>query len=78
MRDLTGGRAQVSVPGRTVGEVIAALEAAYPGTRERLCPEGTLSPLVAVLVDGRPARAGLAEPVADESEIHFLPAAAGG
>ncbi len=78
MRDLTGGRAEVRVPGATVGEVIDALEAAYPGARARLCEGGALSPLLVVAVDGRRSRLGLAEPVGEESAIRFLPAVSGG
>ena len=78
MRDLTGGKERVSVPGETVGHVIAALDDAYPGIRDRLCKGDRLDPAVAVSVDGRIARLGLLEPVEERSEIHFLPAMAGG
>jgi molybdopterin synthase sulfur carrier subunit len=78
LRDLTAGQAQVRAPGRTVGEVIEALERAYPGVRARLCEGGQLSPLIAVAVDGRRGSRGLLEPVGEESEIHFLPAVSGG
>jgi len=78
MRDLSGGQAQLSAPGRTVGEVIEALDAVYPGVKERLCEGGRISPLIAVVVDGRRSRLGLSEPVAEHSEIHFLPAVSGG
>lgn len=78
LRDLTAGQAQVRLPGRTVGEVIEALERAHPGVRERLCEGEQLSPLLAVSVDGRRGSLGLLEPVGEESEIHFLPAVSGG
>jgi molybdopterin synthase sulfur carrier subunit len=78
VRDLTGGRAQASAPGRTVGEIVAALDEMYPGIRERLCQGDQLSPAVIVWVDGRVARLGLLEPVGEESEVLFLPAVAGG
>ena len=78
MRDLTGGRTQVSAPGRTVGQVIAALEKVHPGIKDRLCEGNRLDPAVTVSVDGRIARMGLLEPVEAQSEILFLPALAGG
>lgn len=78
MRDLTDGQAQVEVPGRTVGEVIAALDAAYPGARARLCEGDALLPTLALWVDGRTARRGLAQPVQATSEIRFLPHIEGG
>ena len=78
MRDLTGGQAQISVPGETVGDVIAALDRAYPGIRDRLCKGDRLNPAIMSSVDGRAARLGLLEPVEEQSEVIFLPAVAGG
>jgi molybdopterin synthase sulfur carrier subunit len=78
MRDLTGGKERTSVPGRTVGQVIDALDLAYPGIKDRLCRGDRLDPAVAAFVDGRVARLGLSEPVEEESEVRFLPAMAGG
>jgi molybdopterin converting factor small subunit len=78
MRDLTGGREQVSAPGKTVGEVIAALDEAYPGIRDRLCEGGRLKPRITASVDGRVAGLGLLAPVGEESEVQFLPLIAGG
>ena len=78
MRDLTGGRTQVSAPGRTVGQVIAALENVHPGIQDRLCEGNQLDPAITVSVDGRIARLGLLEPVEAQSEILFLLAIAGG
>lgn len=78
MRDLTGGAARATVPGRTIRQVVDALEAAYPGARGRLCAGDDLDPSVAVAVDGELATLGLLQPVGEESEVHFLPALAGG
>ncbi len=79
MRDLTGGRQMVAVAGATVGEVIANLDRAFPGVRARLCqPDGTLQPHIAVAVDGEEVLQRLRAPVQPDSEIHFIPAIAGG
>ena len=78
MRDLTGARQQVNVPGRTVGQVIDALDAAYPGIRGRICDGDRLDPAVAVAVDGRIARLGLLAPVEEQSEVRFILAISGG
>ena len=78
MRDLTGGQEQISAPGRTVGEVVAKLDEAFPGVKRRLCVGEQLDPALAVFVDGRIARLGLLAPVENNSEIHFLSAIAGG
>ena len=63
MRDLSGGREKVAVPGKTLGEVIAALEAAYPGAKSRLCQGGRLDPALMVALDGRVGRLGMWEAV---------------
>ena len=78
VRDLTGGRETADVPGATVGQVIEALEQQFPGVRGRLCPNGVLRPGLAVIVDGQVGRLGLLEAVGPDSEVHFLPAIAGG
>jgi molybdopterin synthase sulfur carrier subunit len=78
LRELTGGRAQVTVPGRTVSGVIAALEDAYPGMRDRLCRDKQLNPAIQVLIDGRAALLGLREPVGEDSEVVFVPTVSGG
>ena len=78
LRDLTGGRDRVEVEGRTVRQVVANLEAAYPGMRDRLVEGDTLSPRVQVSVDGHVSRLGLLERVGETSEVHFIPAIAGG
>ena len=78
LRDLTAGNERVVVPGSTVGEIIHALDQAYPGVAECLCDAGTLRSAIAVVVDNQIARKGLDEPVAEKSEVHFLPAISGG
>jgi hypothetical protein len=78
MRDLTLGHELVQVSGQTVGEVIAALEVAYPGIQDRLCEGQHLRPAIAVTIDERIARLGLRAPVGEHSELRFLLAVAGG
>jgi molybdopterin converting factor small subunit len=78
LRDLTAGQGQVNLPGTTVGQLIDALDAAYPGLKARLCEGDHLDPAIVVSVDGRIARLGLLAPVGEQSEVHFLPAVAGG
>jgi len=78
LRDLTGGRETVTVPGATVGAVIEALDGVCPGARERLCAGDGLRPGLAVAVDHQLASRGLLEPVREHSEVHFLPAIGGG
>jgi molybdopterin converting factor small subunit len=78
LRDLTGGQETVIVPGTRVRHIIEELERLYPGMHNRLCVGDDLRPGIAVVVDTQVARLGLSEPVGTESEVHFLPAIAGG
>jgi len=78
LRDLTGKQDRVVVPGKTVGEVLDELDKRFPGIKKQLCDDEGLKPAVAVTVDSYLARLGLREPVSETSEVHFLPAIAGG
>jgi molybdopterin synthase sulfur carrier subunit len=78
LRDLTGGQATVEVGGRSVGALLDALDAQYPGMKARLIENGAIIPGMQVLVDGKAAQMGLRQPVGEGSEVHFVPALAGG
>ena len=78
LRDLSAGLEVLDAPGRTVGQVIDALNRAYPGFKDRLCEGNRIRPTLAAYVDGRIAQLGLLEPVGEQSEVQFLPAVAGG
>ncbi len=78
LRDLTGGQEQVTVPGATVREALAALEERCPGVQERLMEDGQLRPGITVAVDGVVTRQRLRCPLEETSEVHFLPALSGG
>ncbi len=78
MRDLTGGEAKVTASGGTIREVIASLEASYPGFRSRLCQGDDVRPHFAVIVDGQVSRLRMLEEVSDGGEIQFVPAIHGG
>jgi sulfur-carrier protein len=78
LRDLTGGQARVTAPGRTVRQVIASLEATYPGFRARLCQGDDVNLHFAVVVDGQVSRLRMLEEVSENGEIQFVPAIHGG
>ncbi|MEE9249070.1 MAG: MoaD/ThiS family protein [Dehalococcoidia bacterium] len=78
MRNLTGGQDRVQVPGSTVRQVINNLDQAYPGIKERLMENDRLKPTFTVSIDGDISRLGVLEKVAENSEVHFLSAIAGG
>jgi sulfur-carrier protein len=68
----------VVVPGATVREVIVELERRYPGIGMRLVEADRLRPNISVLVNGVASQKRLREPVAPDSEIHFVPTISGG
>ena len=78
LRDLTGGQETVVSAGSSVRQIIEALDGTYPGIKDRLCDAHGLRPGIAVAVDTQVARLGLAQPVGEHSEVHFLPAVSGG
>lgn len=78
MRSLTRGQPRIEVAGRTVGEVVRALDNLYPGVEARLLDGNHVRPGISISVDGEIATFGLAQSVRDASEVHFLPALGGG
>lgn len=81
LRSLTAGSGEVVVDGATVGEVLAALDAAHPGVAGRLFDEGgNLRRFVNVFLADEDVRflEGLATPVADGATMSIVPAVAGG
>lgn len=75
---LTGGEAEPAVEGATVEELIDQLDARYPGIKKRLVEGGRLRSGLSVFVDGSIRREGLQCAVTPQSEVHFIPAIAGG
>jgi molybdopterin converting factor small subunit len=81
LRTLTGGQAEVSVDGGTVGDVLKALDAAHAGFVDRLLDEsGGLRRFVNVFVADDDVRflQGLDTPVPDGTTVSIIPAVAGG
>ena len=80
LQPLTAGRKQVEVAGSTVRQLIDELEKQYPGLKAKLydAERDSLVRDMAVTVDGVIREMGLLEKVAENSEVHFLPAIAGG
>lgn len=76
-----GNRTTVNAHGRTIREVIAALDAAHPGLRFNLCHEtGELRPFVNIFVNGVHVRylQGIETPLSAGATLHVLPSVAGG
>ncbi|MGF1617526.1 MAG: MoaD/ThiS family protein [Acidimicrobiia bacterium] len=72
LRRFTGGAGEIDVDAETVQDLIAALEARFPGIEERLGSG------IAVAIDGDVMPNALYEPIAPSSEIHFLAQVSGG
>jgi sulfur-carrier protein len=68
---------RLEVEAATVGEVMAALDARWPGMRDRLCDSRpAIRRHINVFVDGR--RASLETPLAPGTEVFILTAISGG
>jgi len=81
LRKLTNDLAEVSAAGANVGEVLANLEKAFPGVRERMFDEaGEIRRFILVHVNGEDIRflEGLKTPVTERDELSITPALAGG
>ncbi len=78
LRKLTSGKDRTTATGATLGDIVNDLERQFPGFRDRVVENGDLAGSVAVSINGEVITGGLSEPVPPESEIHFVPAIAGG
>jgi molybdopterin synthase sulfur carrier subunit len=81
LRRLTGGNAEVSVDGDTVGAVLTNLDATYPGFHDRLYDDsGSLRQFINIYVNDSDIRfaQGLDTPIAERDEVSIVPAVAGG
>jgi sulfur-carrier protein len=78
LRPLTGGLAEVDVPGATVGAVVRELETRFPGIGARLADGDRLRAGLGVAVDGTVSSLGLRQPLLPASELIFVSALSGG
>ena len=78
LRHLTAGRAVLDIEGATVRQIIANLEAQYPGFDDWLLENNRLRPNIAIAIDDEITPLGLMESVAPTSELHFIAAIRGG
>lgn len=80
LRALTGGEDEVKASGRTVGEVIEALEKRFPGVRDRLLDDKGVRRFVNIYVGEEDIRFldGLKTELKGGEEIAIVPAIAGG
>ena len=81
LRKLPNDLEVVSAAGANVGELIANLDLAFPGLRERICDEqGAVRRFVNIFVSDEDIRflQELATPLKDTDEVSIVPAIAGG
>lgn len=81
LRARVGNRLSVTVCGRTIREIIDALEQDFPGIRFNLCYEtGELRPYVNIFVNQQNIRylQGLDTPIISGVQMHILQSVAGG
>ena len=81
LRRLSDGQITVDVSGSDLGSAIEALDARYPGFKDRLLDEsGELRQFVNVYLNDEDVRlgSGLKAKVSEKDEISIIPAVAGG
>jgi molybdopterin converting factor small subunit len=81
LRTLTNGAGEVTAEGSSVGEVLKALDASFPGFAGRLFDDaGKLRRFVNVFLADEDVRflQGLDTPVPDGQTLSIIPAVAGG
>jgi molybdopterin converting factor small subunit len=81
IRRRIGGEPSLVVEGATLRQIINSLEELIPGIREELIdPEldDRVTRSISAIIDGEAADMGLRTTVGENSEVHFIPAIAGG
>lgn len=80
LRKLTAGQSKVEVAGSSVREILANLEADYPGFEGRIFDGGEIKRFINLFVDGQEIRTlnGLDTAVGENAEVSIIPAMAGG
>lgn len=78
LRKLTGGQDRVSAVGATLRDIIDDLERQFPDLRTHLIDGDELQSSLAVAIDGEITAGSLQDLVLPQSEVHFVPAVAGG
>ena len=78
LHSYTGGRGEVEGTGATLAEVLADLDARYPGIRFRVIDEqDCIRPHMKLFVGEEPAES-LAQPIRPGQDVHILQALSGG
>ena len=81
LRKFIGGAPSVEAAGTTLRAIIDDLNAHYPGLKELLIDpelENRVIRSMSAIIDGEATDMGLRTTVEENSEVHFIPAIAGG
>lgn len=81
LRKLTNDQPVVEVEGKTVQDLLVALDKKHPGLKERICDEsGQVRRFVNIFINGEDIRFkdGAKTTVSEGSEVSIIPAIAGG
>ncbi len=78
LSDITGEVREVTLEGTTIGELIDALDARFPGFRGQIQRDGKPISTLTFTVDGRIATSGFQTPVHPEARVAILPTFGGG
>ncbi len=78
IREILDVPVEIEAEGTNLRGLIDYLEDMYPGVKNQLIEDDKLRPGMSAVIDGRTTRLGLIQKLENVSEIHFLPAIAGG
>jgi molybdopterin converting factor small subunit len=78
LRDFSGGRERVDVPGGSLRRVIESLDRECPGIGDQLIVEDGIRPGIAVFIDDELTSQGLIQRVPEDGVVRLLPAIGGG
>ena len=78
LRHFCNDSKMIEVEGKNLNELINNLDELFPGIKLELIENGKLRPGMSAVIDGRSTRLGLIHKLNENSEVHFLPAIAGG
>ncbi|MBT3890090.1 MAG: MoaD/ThiS family protein [Planctomycetaceae bacterium] len=78
LRELTAGIEHLEMDVHNVRDVINQLEQRFPSIRDRLCQQDQISPSLQVSIDSVITSRGMIAKIQPDSEVHFIPAIAGG
>ncbi len=78
LRDVTGEVREATVDGATIGELVEALDARFPGLKGQIQRDGQAIATLTFTVDGKIAPAGLATTVPPDGRVAILPTFGGG